>query len=377
MKHASAVVVVAAFALVSALGIGAWASHARGADAKHWVCPPCGQSCDDKVFDAPGTCPQCGMALVDQASIPAPHARSKVAILIFDGAQIIDFTGPYEMFQAAGFDVYTVAATKEPVTTVAGMTVVPKYTFADAPQPDVLVVPGGGVRGARESAATLRWVKDVTAKDQHTLSVCNGAFILASAGLLDGLEATTTAGNLERLRKEFPKVRVIEDRRWVDNGKIITAGGLTAGIDGALHVVAVMRGPGAAQQVALSEEHVWTPEAGFARATLADMQIPDVDLNGYGDWDVVRTQGDTDHWDIEIRGTSKRSATEIMDHIAGTFETQGKWSRVSATPASTGPLMRAWTFQGRDGKPWRANMKLESAARGGNYTATLALVRAG
>ncbi len=79
-----------------------------------------------------------------------------------------------------------------------GMTVVPKYTFADAPQPDVLVVPGGGVRAARNDAPTLAWVKATTEHVQHTMSVCNGAFILASAGLLDGLGATTTASNLDR-----------------------------------------------------------------------------------------------------------------------------------------------------------------------------------
>ena len=94
------------------------------------------------------------MALVDAGGGRAGRCRARaaplasVAILVFNGVEIIDFSGPYEMFGAAGYDVYTVAATKDPVTTAMGMTVVPKYTFADAPAPDVLLVPGGGVKGA-------------------------------------------------------------------------------------------------------------------------------------------------------------------------------------------------------------------------------------
>src|SRR5262249_27321862 len=138
-------------------------------------------------------CPVCGMPLVEQGSKEAQGSAGKpVAILVFDGAEIIDFTGPWEVFGAAGFDVYTVAATREPVTTAMGMKVVPRYTFADAPRAAILVVPGGTVKGARSSEATSRWVKEASAHAEQTMSVCNGAFILAGAGLLDGLTATTT-----------------------------------------------------------------------------------------------------------------------------------------------------------------------------------------
>jgi transcriptional regulator GlxA family with amidase domain len=161
---------------------------------------------------------------------------------LFDGVEIIDFTGPWEVFGAAGFEVYTVAATRDPVTTAMGMTVVPRYTFADAPPPAVLLVPGGGVNGVEHDPASLRWVTDTSRRAELTLSVCNGAFILASAGLLDGLSATTTFHLLPKLRAGFPKVHVVSDRRYVDNGTIVTAAGLSSGIDGALHVVERMRG---------------------------------------------------------------------------------------------------------------------------------------
>jgi len=257
----------ALFALALVLPLAHATSHATDPKAAHWVCPACASPCDTLVFDAPGTCPACGMALVTQeaaaqaaaARAQAPPAK-RVAILVFDNVEIIDFSGPYEMFGTAGYDVYTVAATKNPVTTAFGMKIVPQYAFADAPAPDVLLVPGGGVKGACNSQPTLDWVKASCAHSQHTLSVCNGAFILASAGLLDGLTATTTAHLIDQLHTKFPRVTVVRDRSFVDNGKIVTAAGLSSGIDGALHVLSVMEGRGAAQQVALQQEYDWQPK---------------------------------------------------------------------------------------------------------------------
>ena len=317
------------------------------------------------------------MALVDRDSVTT-HPRQKVAILIFDGVEIIDYSGPYEVFGAADFDVYTVAETKDPVTTAMGMTVVPKYTFADAPQPDVLVVPGGGVRAAQNSAPTLKWVTDATAGAVHTMSVCNGAFILASAGLLDGLTATTTSGNIDRLRAQYPKIKVVDDRRYVDNGKIITTAGLSAGIDGALHVVATMLGDGTAQEVALGEEYDWRSRSDFARAALADRLIPDLGLQEVGRWDVVRTEGSTTRWDLVVRGTSDLGVAELMDHVARALTTKGKWTSVKA--ASAGPASRTtsgWNFSGRDGRRWTGTLKVESApGESHHYTAELSIARA-
>jgi len=258
---------------------------------KHYVCAPCGMECDKTVYDKPGTCPVCGARLVDQkaaeAALANRPASRKVGILIFNGVEIIDYTGPWEVFGAAGFDVYTVAESKDPVTTAMGMTVVPKYTFADAPQPDILLVPGGDVHEPTTSAAALKWVADRSGRADHTLSVCNGAFILAGAGLLDGLSATTTYHLLDKLTTDFPKLKVVRDQRFVDNGRIITAGGLSSGIDGALHVVSKVRGNGVAQEVALGLEYDWRPRAGFARGALAESLIPDLNLDELGRWTMV------------------------------------------------------------------------------------------
>ena len=318
-------------------------------------------------FDGPGTCPKCGMTLVEAgsaAALPDPE-RKKVAILLFDGVEIVDYTGPYEMFGAAGCDVYTVAESKQPVTTAMGMVVVPKYSFADAPQPDVLVVPGGGVRAASGSAPTLEYVKRATAGAQHTLSVCNGAFILAHAGLLDGLTATTTAGNIDPLAAQFPKTKVVRDQRVVDNGKIITAGGLSAGIDGALHVISKVLGEGTAQNVALNEEYNWEKSAAFTRAMLADQEIPNINVDGLGHWDVESTSGTTEHWELVFRGSSHLSQADIMRMVSQELIEHGKWSRaqsasVQAAEASKDGSNSAWKFTGRDGRPWSGTFKIES-----------------
>ena len=349
---------------------------------KHYVCVPCGMSCDKTVYDKPGTCTVCGAKLVDQktaeASPAAHHASRKVAILIFNGVEIIDYTGPWEVFGAADFDVYTVAETKEPVTTAMGMRVIPHYTLADAPPPDVLVVPGGDVQGPRGSAATLKWIRDVTARAEQTLSVCNGAFTLASAGLLDGLGATTSAHLLDKLRADYPNVRVVDDQRFVDNGKIITAGGLSSGIDGALHVVSKMLGNGRAQAVALGLEYDWRPRSGFARGALADRLISDLDLDDLRTWTVVSTEGGTDRWEIIVRATSDLSAADLMDRLDRALAARGKWTSVKATAAaSSSPLTSGWKFSGRDGKPWTGTLTIQTVpGETGQYTAKLNIARA-
>jgi putative intracellular protease/amidase len=317
------------------------------------------------------------MALVTEEEAKAADAANatskKVAILVFNGVEIIDYTGPYEVFGAAGLDVYTVAATKDPVTTAMGMTVIPKYSFDDAPRPDVLVVPGGGIKAAMSDAATLKWVRDETARIQHTMSVCNGAFILASAGLLDGLSATTTNGNIPKLRAQFPNIKVVDDRRYVDNGKIITTAGLSAGIDGALHIVALILGEGTAQQVALIEEYDWSANSRFVRASLADQLVPNADLTkDYGNWDVASTTGGTDRWELVLRGTSNKTAAELIDHFEQVYRTKGSWTKVSAGTGGTSE----WRLKGKAGEAWSGRLSVqETPSRSHQFVVTVKIAK--
>src|SRR6266481_5474138 len=295
------------------------------------------------------------------AAAPVPK---KVAILIFDRVQTIDYSGPYEVFADAGYDVFTVAATKHPVTTAAGdgIKLTPKYTFADAPQADILVIPGGGYEAPSNSTA-VAWIKREHAHDQHTMSVCNGAFTLANTGLLDGLSATTTAGNILRLRQTYPKIKVINDRRVVDNGKIITTAGLSAGIDGALHMVAVLDGEDAAQSVALAIEYNWQPDNGYVRGAMADRLIPGIDPGVIGDLITAKRKGDKDHWEKATWFKTKLSATELFGAVQTAYEkayaADGPWSPGSFHMDSSGPLTAALHFNDRDGHHWQGTLTVE------------------
>lgn len=186
-----------------------------------------------------------------------------VAILLYEGVELLDFAGPGEVFAAAArgqnLEVYTVAASAEPVESQGFVTVTPNHTLASSPRPDILVVPGGGVRHLLGDEAAMQWIRKVAEDAEVVLSVCNGAIVLGKAGLLDGKGATTHRGSLDDLRRTAPAARVYDDRRFVDNGRIVTAAGVSAGIDAALHIVSRLFGAPHAQRVATYMEYAWRP----------------------------------------------------------------------------------------------------------------------
>jgi putative intracellular protease/amidase len=194
---------------------------------------------------------------------------------MFDGVQIIDFAGPYEVFGQAGFEVYTVSASGSRVTTSMNLKVDVDYSFANTPRLDILVIPGGHVDDAERDARTIEFLKKHAAQADQVLSVCTGSFILAATGLLDGQTATTFHGALESFAKRYPEIEVVRDRRWADAGKLVTAAGLSSGIDAAIHVVSEVRGLNAARTVASTLEYDWTPGAnsGYIRGLMADQHI--------------------------------------------------------------------------------------------------------
>src|SRR5260370_12543695 len=203
--------------------------------------------------------------------------------------------------------------------------------------------------------------------------VCKGACSVGSAGLLDGLTATTTSHQIDRLKAQYPKTKVVNNQRFVDNGKIITTAGLSAGIDGALHVVRQMRGEGSAQLVALALEYDWRPQSGYARAALADKLIPDLDVDDRDKWEIVTMKGGTDHWELVLRPTSNSpSTTELMDHFRRALA-KGKWTRVSTTATRS-----EWKFTGRDGQAWAGTLTIQPIAKASpKLEAKLTMARAG
>jgi transcriptional regulator GlxA family with amidase domain len=212
-----------------------------------------------------------------------------VAFVVFPGVQVIDYAAPFEVFGQAAYStkqysIFTIAETLDSIPTSGGpgaARILPRYTFADHPKIDILVVPGGGGLKPSDPGVGRQLTNPVlidflraNGKDARiVLSVCNGAFLIAQAGLLDGLNATTFWGMLDNFALQFPKTHLVTDRRFVDNGKVITTAGLSSGIDGALHVVERVSGAGRAQEVALQMEYDWRPQTGFARSVLPDMVL--------------------------------------------------------------------------------------------------------
>jgi transcriptional regulator GlxA family with amidase domain len=191
-----------------------------------------------------------------------------VAILIFDDVEVLDFSGPFEVFSVTGlrqnevpFNVYTVAEKAGPVLARNQLSINPHFTILDCPPPDILLVPGGrGTRREMHNAALIDWIKDRAQHAELVLSVCTGALLLARAGLLEGLMATTHHGALDELKAVAPNAIIRPDRRFVDNGQVILSGGISAGIDMAFHVASRLLGRDAALETATYMEYDWRYE---------------------------------------------------------------------------------------------------------------------
>lgn len=216
-----------------------------------YTCPPCNSGCDTLQWKQAGSCPHCGMTLqaASTTANEAEQAPLRIAFYLQDGVEVLDFAGPMEVFAYAGFKVFTVSKTKSPIKSQGILTILPDYSLEDAPQADILAFFGGNADAAASDAAVIEWVQKQRGIQQY-FSVCTGAFILGKSGLLDGQTVTTFHQSLVGLKKTVPSARVLRDVRFVDNGQVITTAGISAGIDGALHLVAKLKGPVAAQQVA-------------------------------------------------------------------------------------------------------------------------------
>jgi transcriptional regulator GlxA family with amidase domain len=194
------------------------------------------------------------------------------AILVFDGVEVLDFAGPFEVFSrtrlvpgmdsrrtddSAPFRVFTVAPEQREVVATGGLRVTASFTYEDAPPVDLLVVPGGfGTRQLVEHAPTLDWIRRVAADAELVTSVCTGAALLARAGLLKGKRATTHHGSLDWLAALEPTLRIEKDVRFVDDG-VITSAGVSAGIDMAFAVVEKRCGREVAEETARHIEYRW------------------------------------------------------------------------------------------------------------------------
>jgi transcriptional regulator GlxA family with amidase domain len=206
--------------------------------------------------------------------------RQHLGIIIFDDIEVLDFCGPFEVFsvtrlnedlrreQVSPFEISLIAQYDKTIVTTGGMKVTPDVTFENCPPLNILVVPGGwGTRREMYNNVLLDFVRQQAANVETLASVCTGALILGSAGLLNGLRATTHWRSLEMMQQLFPQVTVDSTSHVVSQGKVITSAGISAGIEMALQIVAQVYGEHTARLTARHMEYSY-PENNRRRVVL-------------------------------------------------------------------------------------------------------------
>jgi transcriptional regulator GlxA family with amidase domain len=194
--------------------------------------------------------------------------KKRVGIILFNDIEVLDFCGPFEVFSAARlnekrrreepspFEVCLVAERLSAITTTGGMQVVPHYSFENCPPLNILVVPGGwGARRELNNPVMLDWLRARNLEVETLTSVCTGSMLLGFAGLLNGLHATTHWRSLDWMRESFPQVTVAYDQHVVEDGRVFTSAGISAGIDMALRVVGRYYGEDTARRTAAHMEY--------------------------------------------------------------------------------------------------------------------------
>lgn len=197
-----------------------------------------------------------------------------IGVFIYNEVEVLDFAGPYEVFTTAArvngkinpapqklFDVFLIAEKEGMVSARANLNVQPHYTIQNHPNIDVLIVPGGIHNHELEKRNVIDWIAAVSPATKLTASVCTGAFLLAKANLLQNSVCTTHWEDIPDLRTMFPNLDVREDVPWVDNGRIVTSAGISAGIEMALHLITKLAGKGLAVRTARQMQYTWNNES--------------------------------------------------------------------------------------------------------------------
>ncbi|MEZ8826093.1 DJ-1/PfpI family protein [Vibrio sp. 10N.261.55.A7] len=190
-----------------------------------------------------------------------------IGIYIYDQAEVLDFSGPFEVFSTAkrlgaqDINVFLISENLEPVTARGGFKILPDYSLDNHPQIDLLVVVGGVHTNEMHKSNLLNWLTSVAPLASEVASVCTGAFLLAKAGLLKDEKVTTHWEDISELKSAFPNLQVVNDQRWVTSGKFTTSGGISAGIDMSLHLVSKHYGFEQARTVARQMEYNWQETA--------------------------------------------------------------------------------------------------------------------
>ena len=296
-----------------------------------YTCPPCGCPHDDGHFDAMGSCLSCGMALgISYPGVESQIPRYKqltAGMLLFDNADIMDVTGPWSVLVHNGVRVISFAKTKDPVSIGGSMELKPDFTLDNLPDVDILIFPGGGLSESNPGdEAIQKFIKEKADDTEVLVSVCSGAFFLAESGLLDGQVATTFSSLIPRLEQNYPEIKVVNNVKYTDNGKIVTTAGLSSGIDGAFHVISKFRGQGGVQDVANHMEYEWSKSTDYARTQLADNYVTGIKAivrlfsKAY-----ISSEGDRNQWQYKYLLSGQATSNEVLNVINKELIKTKKW----------------------------------------------------
>ncbi len=283
-----------------------------------------------------GSCPDCQMTLIpyiEGYSGPGRQMkRPQIAIFIFDGADVMDVTGPLSVFEHAGFPIVTFALSDSVVRVGQHLQWNPDYTIDNLPGADVLVFPGGGLAEANPGHSQVtNFIQNRRDKTEVYFSVCSGAFFLGEAGILDNQCVTTFAGLIPSLRENYPEAHVMNDVKYTRNDKIITSSGLSSGIDASFEVVARYRGEGVAQDLANHMEYPWQRQNEYARSQLADNYISAVrNLISFFAIDFYDSKGDHNRWSYSYALTDEISSGDILQILQNELKESTQYALIES-----------------------------------------------
>jgi putative intracellular protease/amidase len=294
--------------------------------------------------------------LMSTRMVGQTHAK-RVAFLISDGVLVLDYTSAYEVFGQAGMRVFTVAKEMDTVRLSSNMRVIPNYSIANCPDPDVLVIPTSD-----EDTAIVRWIKSKAEKAEYILTICGGVYPVYAAGLLDGLSATTYGPLIDHFKEHATRARVVTDRRFVDNGRVITTGSYASGIDAALHIVSKMYGEPRAQEVANNIEYQWDKEYTYVRTKLADNWLaPLYDFSPPLRGKTLKYEGNERYWVAEYETERKESLKEFATQIPEMAEMH-HWTNIGITETDT-TYSAKWVRKDFDNREWLCTITIRRTDR--------------
>lgn len=317
----------------------------------------------------------CMLMFATSVSVGQDSKRTTVAILLFEDVQIIDFTGPWETFGQAGFKIFTVSEEKDTIHASMGMKLFADYTLSESPDADILVVPGGGIpHDLPSDHPMVMWLKQKEKNATYILTVCNGAFILGPADFSKGLSITTNAGMINHLSAFAAGCIPVYDKRFVHDGKFISAGGLTAGIDASLYLISQINSNGRAQEVANKMEYDWDPSGEYVRTKLADFELSKaLDFNPPLRKKVLKYEGDEIYWLADF--VVKR--TETLEAFAKQMEDAAEsenWKIISESKKEN-LIEYEWTYSNHRSENWKLNASFSATEIQNEYRLIINLSR--